>query len=759
MGIKNGDFLAKLLATFKVEAEEHVKVISSGLFELEKAPTLKRQTEIIETIFREAHSLKGAARAVNATDIETLCQSLESTFASLKRREKILSMELVDTLQQTVDSLSKQLSLLTHQKTPVQQTRARETVPHFQPGMRGESILSRDEAAGGERTTSQSTEKSALPGIVRISTTKLDSLLYQAEELLSTKLSTKQRSTELQQLNNDFAGWKKEWAKIYPDTRLIQQSMMKKGGGSIQRNGEGQKDSEITKVLVFLDWNTNYVKSLEGKLAAMAKSAEQNYRTTSKMVDDLLGDMKKVLMLPFSSLLDMFPKLVRDLARYRAKNVALEINGGEIEIDRRILEEMKDPLIHLVRNCVDHGIEDAAIREEKKKSPRGKVTLTLAQKNGSKIEIVISDDGAGIDVGKVYAAALKLGLVSREETEGMNEHERLSLVFRSGVSTSPIITDISGRGLGLAIVQEKVEKLGGTILLETHPGTGTTFRILLPLTLATFRGVLVRVQQHLFVLPTMNVERVLRVKKEEVKTVENRETLQLQGHAVSLVRLGDAMELPRSSVASETHDNLQVVVLTVKESRIAFLVDDVLNEQEVLVKTLGNQLSRVRNVAGATVLGSGQVVPILNVPDLLKSAVKSKTPPTQVAAPEEATAKRKSILIAEDSITARTLLKNILESAGYRATTAVDGVDAFTILRTEDFDLVVSDVDMPRMNGLDLTAKIRKEKKYAEIPVVLVTALESREDRERGIDVGANAYIVKSSFDQSNLLEVIRRLV
>jgi len=263
-----------------------------------------------------------------------------------------------------------------------------------------------------------------------------------------------------------------------------------------------------------------------------------------------------------------------------------------------------------------------------------------------------------------------------------------------------------------------------------------------------------------FVLPSTYVEQAARLKREEIKTVENRETIPWNGQVLALVRLADALELPRRTSADAGGDRVQVVVVGSADRRIAFLVDEVLGEEEVLVKTLGRQLSRVRNVAGATVLGTGKAVPILDVPDLLKSAAKVAAAPMAAAAQEkEAALEKKSVLIAEDSITARTLLKTILESAGYDVSTAVDGVDAFTLLKTERFDLVVSDVDMPRMNGFDLTGKIRADKALAELPVVLVTALESREHRERGVDVGASAYIVKSSFDQSNLLEVIRRLL
>jgi two-component system chemotaxis sensor kinase CheA len=373
---------------------------------------------------------------------------------------------------------------------------------------------------------------------------------------------------------------------------------------------------------------------------------------------------------------------------------------------------------------------------------------------------VIADDGAGIDVANVRSAALKLDMLSPQEAAKLGEPEVVPLIFQSGVSTSPMITELSGRGLGLAIVREKVEKLGGTVAVDTQRDAGTTFRLVLPLTLAALRGIVIRVGEHRFVVPTTHVERVVRVKQTDIKTVENRATIPVHGQAVSLVRLDDALELPRPRTSDDDANNGLVMVLAVADKRIAFVVDDVLQEQEVLMKRLGKQLSRVRNITGAAVLGTGQAVPILNVFDLIPSAVRTSGAGGQrTAAAQDEAAPRKSILVVEDSITARMLLRNILEASGYEVVTAVDGLDGFTKLCSGAFQLVVSDVDMPRMTGLDLTAKIRSDPKLAEVPVVLVTALESREDRERGIEVGANAYIVKQSFDQSNLLEVIRRLI
>jgi two-component system chemotaxis sensor kinase CheA len=460
-------------------------------------------------------------------------------------------------------------------------------------------------------------------------------------------------------------------------------------------------------------------------------------------------------MVPFSTLLESFPKLVRDLCRDCGKDADLTITGGEIETDRRILEEIKDPLIHLVRNCIDHGIETPKQREERGKPARADVSIAIFAKSADKVEIVVSDDGAGINVQKVRAIAIKLGLISAEDAKQLNEQQAAYLVFKSGVSTSPMITEVSGRGLGLAIVREKAEKVGGSVSVETRPGGGTTFRFILPLTLARFRGVLVRVGDSLFVLPTTHVQRVFRIGREEIKSAENRETIQVNGKAASAVWLGNVLELIQGNTALDPKRKVPVLVLAWAGEQIAFLVDEVLDEREVLVKSLGRQLPRVRNIAGATLLGTGKVLPVLNVADLMRSAINM----THITSIRETEDTQKSILVAEDSITARTLVKNILEFAGYKVKTAVDGADALGILANESFDLVVSDVEMPRMTGLDLTAKIRADKRLSSLPVVLVTALDSSQDRERGAEVGANAYIVKSSFDQGNLLEVVRRLI
>jgi two-component system chemotaxis sensor kinase CheA len=508
----------------------------------------------------------------------------------------------------------------------------------------------------------------------------------------------------------------------------------------------------------FLDWNHDYLRALQGKVTALRRTAEQDRLLVGKLVDDLLENSKKLLMLPLATLGALLSKLVRDLCRDQGKEAELTIRGEEVTIDKRILEQMKDPLVHLLRNCIDHGVETPEQRRRASKPSRAAITLAISPVNSTQVEISISDDGAGIDVEKVKAAACRRGLVSPKELDHLSESAALALVFETDISTSPMITRVSGRGLGLAIVREKVEKLGGHVALESRHGSGTSIRMTLPLTLATFRGVLVEAARRLFILPTAQVERVTRFKPQEIQTVEGRRTLALNGRTVALVYLAEVLQLPVTPHATDSPEATPILILGAGEQRVAFAVDSVLDEREVLVKRLTKPLSRVRNIAGATVLGSGEVAPILNVPDLLKSARTAVASLRAPAAPIPSAKAVKRILVVEDSITSRMLLKGILESAGYDVKTAVDGIDALTTLRAEHFDLVVSDVEMPRMNGFDLTARIRADRALTEVPVVLVTALESREDRERGIDVGANAYLIKSSLDQSDLLEALRRL-
>ncbi|HVZ43471.1 MAG TPA: response regulator [Ramlibacter sp.] len=715
MAIDRKELQARLLAAFRQEAAEHVQSMSSGLMELEQGASAERRAALVEQLFREAHSLKGAARAVDLARIEALCQAAEEILAACKRGERELTPEMIDALHESVDAALRlipdasgaapsgsdaatqgalaKLRALAAQAPAAAAAAATAAIPREAPPPPPPAVAA--------QTAAPAVAESSIAGAtVRIATGKLDALLFRAEEMRTARLLAAQHAADL--------------SALLPDAG-----------------------------------------PLRSQLAPLAQNAQRHLRSLAAAADGLLDDVKSMLVLPASFALEVLPKTVRDLSRDRGKQVHLAMTGTDIEIDRRILQELRDPLLHLVRNSIDHGFEPPEERARAGKPATGTLSIAVEQRSGNRIEIVISDDGQGIDASRVREAAGRAGLDAKGASGGQDP---LDLVFHSGVSTAREVSDLSGRGLGLAIVREKVERLGGVVTVESEPGRGTTFRLALPVSLATFRAVHVQVAGSKFFLPTTHVEQALRISPGDVRHVENRETIAWRGETLPLVHLSQALELTRRAAEEDT-PGMQAIVVAAGSQHIAFAVDAVLGEQEVMAKPLGPLLARVRNVSGATVLGDGEAVAILHVPDLMRSAAHAASRPLVADAAPAATAKRrKSVLVAEDSITSRTLLQNILEMAGYRVSTAVDGIDAFTQLKTGRYDVVVSDVEMPRMNGFDLTARIRADPGLAETPVVLVTALASQNDRERGVDAGADAYIVKSNFDQGDLLAALERL-
>lgn len=763
---KDAAFQLRLMATFKVEAAEHLSVISSGLVDLEKTSTGVLDPEVIEVIFREIHSLKGAARTVNQSKIEAVCRSLENFFSILKRGPVTISPDLFNRLYQALDLIQKLLAPADAGQVEPEKSALSELIA----GVDRAAAHLAEEPTQAKKVSSTETQLSTRSDLqsshtaqpttnigsetIRIEKAKLNSVMLRAEGLLQTKQALEERTSELRQVLDALKSLVKRWDAARSEVRIL---------GRLLQNDAPDREtrSMITPASLFdfIESGREHLKDIQGRLAYLETRMAGDHRSVGSMIDGLVEDTKQISMTPFATLLDILPRAVRDLLSRQGKQAELTISGSDVQVDRRILEELKDPLIHLIRNCADHGIETPDQRMARGKPATGRITVSVVYRDSGKVELILADDGPGINLNQVKRSAVRLGLVSPEDAERLDEDRLRAFIFRSGVSTSVMVTDTSGLGLGLAIVQEKVEKLGGTISAESAAQTGTVFRILLPLTLATLRGLLVRLENRLFVIPTVHIRRATRLTAEDVRTIEGRATVGLDGSILPLIRPENLLELPSTAKSGPGGSLLNIVVLEAEKKCMALWTDEVLYEHEFTIKGLGRQLKRVRNISGATVLSGGVVVPILNVYDMMKSAVESPEdrPSAIRPAPEDET--RRSILVAEDSVTARTLLKNILEAAGYEVKTAVNGINAFSLLRAEAFDLVVSDVDMPKMNGFELTARIRSDKNLAELPVILVTALESRQDRERGIDVGANAYIVKSSFDQSNLLGVIERFI
>ncbi|MGQ0603368.1 MAG: hybrid sensor histidine kinase/response regulator [Anaerolineales bacterium] len=588
---------------------------------------------------------------------------------------------------------------------------------------------------------------------IRVPTAKLDVIMAEAGELQVARLAAEQRLTELRDLVENIETWEAQWRKLRSHSRRLQRASETQGRDGLLPS------HEVHTLLEFLRKNETHLRMTRTRLGDLRRQFDADVRRLAQLMADLQDDVRRTRLLPISTVLDVFPRMVRDLARDLGKEVNLVLQGGQIEVDRSLLEQIKDPLTHLLRNCLDHGIESPARRLAMSKPREGTLTLSVSQQGGN-IRIEVADDGAGIDIDRVKESATKKGIITAEAAATLSDREALWLIFRSGLSTSPIITDLSGRGVGMDVVREKIERLNGLIDVENFPGRGTRFVFSLPLTVATTLCLLARAGSQIFGLPITNVVRIVHVRAEEIGHAEGRQVIRVDGQPIALVRLANVLELDAPTTETTRTGRQPVIILGFAERRVAFLVDDLRSAQEVIIKSLPQPLLRVRHITGATILGTGEVVVILNVADLLRSASRS----TDAAAARpalvvESPARSPVILVADDSITTRTLEKNILETAGYHVQVAADGMEAWSMVQGGGCDLLVSDVNMPRLDGFELTQKVRADNRFKTLPVILVTSLDSREDREHGVRVGADAYIVKGAFDQDVLLSAIRQLI
>jgi two-component system chemotaxis sensor kinase CheA len=713
----------KLVETFNLEADEHLRSMVDGLLQLENTTDTNHSKNIIETLHREAHSLKGAARTVNFLDIEKICHSLEKIFFSWKKQSLIPNQEQFDTLHKILNSLLKSFQL------------DNESVTMFLLTLNGILDIHHSLEIKNPAVSSSSFHDFYLPPIktVRISNHKLDSLLLKSEEMLAVKQVMNKFVNDLSNMNDVVKKIKSEWSKTL-------------------KGKSNQSSEEI------IASGIERIKQLDSNLNELRSQLDYQSRHFAMLIESLLEDAKDLVMLPFSTLLDSLPNMVRNIAREQGKEINLFLSGTDIEIDKRILDEIKDPIIHIIRNCIDHGIEIPKKRNHK--DPKGSLKIRITQNNANEVEITISDDGCGIDIDAVKHAAIKQELMTQQSCNMLSDNKALELIFLSGLSTSPVITNVSGQGLGMCIVKEKIEKIGGYIKLKSEQNSGTELTMILPLSLTTFKGILINMCKQTFVLPTANLERIIRIRFEDISSIEGKDTIVVDGESVSLVRLSDLLQLAVESENKENNEYLPVAIIHSATTRAAFLIDEVLGEQEILVKKLNKPIIRIKYISAVTILENGVPIPILNTNDLIKS-ILTDFPRQRVKISEipEKISQRKTILVVEDSITTRMLFKNILDMAGYSVITAVDGADALTLLKEQEISLVVSDIEMPRMNGFELTKLIRSDKKLNKIPVILITTKDSQEDREFGIESGANAYIIKSKFEDSNLLKIIKRLI
>ena len=742
--------IAKLMVTFLEELGDHVRALERDLLELERKPGAERRVELLHTLFRTAHSLKGASRSVGQRLLERACHELEDTLGAWQQGTLAPSKELFRVLFAMGDAIGAVGDELRAGAVPVS-TRIEALLPLLAATRaRVRTELLEDEHAAGVMPAPVSSVAYPSPGesSIRVSTRKLDDLLVESGELLGARRRLLTRLDDIGGLREAIGQFRQEWRTVAPSISDLVRHPERTSLPLTRRSA-----LVLTRAGDHLRKLAHAVERLEGMLARDRHDLELAAKPLEESV-------RGVRLLPFREGCVALERAARDVAEASGKQLELVVTG-DVELDRSVIEALKDPLLHLVHNAVDHGIELPDERRRLGKSPVGRLVVSAAVRAGW-VEVTVADDGRGIDLDAIREQAVARGL-----TPGPGG-DLVRLLFEPAFSTARKVSRTSGRGVGLDVVKSHVDALRGTIEVSFVKGAGTRFLLRVPHTLLTMRVLLVRASDEVFALPSANVARLVRVSKVDVRSIDGHEVISIGGDEtpapIPIVSLSGLLErLPRSGgvereLPAASHvAALSAVVLEVSGRRAALVVDELLDEHEVVVKSLGPRLSALTRHQGATLLPTGKMALILNPSTLVDEAVMASQ--TRLAAAAEATPRRKRILVVDDSITTRALEKSILEGAGYDVSLAVDGEDALRVLGERAFDLVVTDVEMPRLGGLELTSAIRRSTRLKDVPVVLVTGLGDDAAKARGVEAGADAYLVKSGFDQRALLDTIGRLL
>jgi chemotaxis protein histidine kinase CheA len=778
------------IAKFQEEATDLLQRLNEGIINLEADPANR---PLIDQWLRDAHTLKGSSRMVGLIEISDIAHRMEDVMVKVRDGDMPYTAEMTDTFFEALDSVvylaehagkasaddidlagvTSRLVAISEGATgapaadkpkAAREKTAKEARPaddepsegepsedetELDEGLEDELEHADDTAEVADEATAddgpkaakrEETLKSKTQATVRIRTAQVDRLLNLVSEVVISQIKAEQRSRDLRALSQSGVEVQNLWGRM--------KSML----GMLPADEQGAFEDDVR----LLD---DLMAEQRRNIAGLAKEYADDMARTSTVVADLQEHAMELRMLPVSTVFTTFPRAMRDLARQYKKDVDLIIEGGDTELDKKVLEEINDPLVHIMRNAVDHGIEPATDRIAAGKPASGTIRLE-ARQEGDHIVIIIADDGAGIDPDKVRAAAVRKGYITESEAKSLSDREARYLIFEKGFSTAAIITELSGRGVGMDVVREfVVERLKGTIDVESELGQGTTFRLTIPLTLAIIRALLLRVSGQTFALPTSSIEETLRVEPSSVIKVEGREVIRRQQRTIPLVQLRDILGL--DPVEASESAKIPIATLGFSGHRLGLIVDAFVGEQQIVSKTLGTHLRRIDNVAGVTILGAGEVVPILNVPDLMtngRQMTGMRSRRTGVV--KEAESGPRRILICEDSFTTRELERSIFEAAGYLVETATDGAQGLAKLREGlNPDAVVTDVQMPNMTGFELTRAIKGDDLLSAIPVIIVTSLERDEEKAEGINAGADAYITKSVFNQDTLLDTVERLI
>ena len=777
------DDMQELLEDFLVESFELIEQIDHDLVELESNPD---DLELLNRIFRVAHTVKGSSSFLNFDTLTELTHHMEDVLNKARHGELKITADVMDVVLKSVDMMKGLLVSIrdngNDSNSGIDISQICPQLTAISEGQSPTSATPEPEPAPAPEPAAADIPPSAIPEDIDPNTLSEDQINAEIERLLKVR---KAEDEARRAAKASGAAATPAAPATAPAAAPDKSDATDKPAAAAKPAGDGANapakasanasDQTIRVEVGRLDYLMNLVGELvlsKNRLLTIYNDVEERYdgeqfleelnqvvSSLSLVTTDVQLAVMKTRMQPVAKVFNKFPRVVRDIGRDLNKQIDLIISGEETELDKSIVEEIGDPLTHIIRNSCDHGIEDPATRKAAGKPEKGTIELK-AYNEGNHIVIEIIDDGKGIDADAIRIKAVERGIISENEADTMSNKEIYSIIFRPGFSMAAKVTNISGRGVGMDVVKTNVEKLHGVIDIDSEVGKGTTLKLKIPLTLAIIQSLLVGTQEEIYAIPLANVNETVRVPVDNIYTIEGKNVLRLRDEVLSLVRLSDLFGVKQ---VLESGDQTYVVVISVAETKLGIIVDNLIGQEEIVIKSLGSYLANIDGIAGGTIRGDGRVTLIVDVGVIMDMAKEVKVD-IKSSMSAEATQKAKEspadykVLVVDDSKMDRTIISKALAPTGITLIEATNGLEALNIIKSGEhaFDAVLIDIEMPKMDGYTLAGEIRKYSKYRNLPLIAVTSRTSKSDRLRGVEVGMTEYITKP-YSGEYLENVVRK--
>ncbi|WQX93585.1 chemotaxis histidine kinase/response regulator CheAY2 [Helicobacter pylori] len=801
------DDLQEIMEDFLIEAFEMNEQLDQDLVELEHNP---EDLDLLNRIFRVAHTIKGSSSFLNLNILTHLTHNMEDVLNRARKGEIKITPDIMDVVLRSIDLMKTLLVTIRDTGSDTnngKENEIEEAVKQLQ-AITSQNLESAKETLGTKETPQKEAKEEAKEEnkenkakAPTAENTASDNPLADEPDLDYANMSAEEVEAEIERLLNkrqeadkERRAQKKQEAKQEvtptkepPKTETPKTETPK--APKTETKAKAKADTEENKAPSIgveqtvrvdvrrLDHLMNLIGELvlgKNRLIRIYSDVEERYdgekfleelnqvvSSISAVTTDLQLAVMKTRMQPVGKVFNKFPRMVRDLSRELGKSIELIIEGEETELDKSIVEEIGDPLIHIIRNSCDHGIEPLEERRRLNKPETGKVQLS-AYNEGNHIVIKISDDGKGLDPVMLKEKAIEKGVISERDAEGMSDREAFNLIFKPGFSTAKVVSNVSGRGVGMDVVKTNIEKLNGIIEIDSEVGVGTTQKLKIPLTLAIIQALLVGVQEEYYAIPLSSVLETVRISQDEIYTVDGKSVLRLRDEVLSLVRLSDIFKV---DAILESNSDVYVVIIGLADQKIGVIVDYLIGQEEVVIKSLGYYLKNTRGIAGATVRGDGKITLIVDVGAMMDMAKSIKVSITTLMNESENTKSKNSpsdyiVLAIDDSSTDRAIIRKCLKPLGITLLEASNGLEGLEMLKNGDKtpDAILVDIEMPKMDGYTFASEVRKYNKFKNLPLIAVTSRVTKTDRMRGVESGMTEYITKP-YSGEYLTTIVKRSI